>query len=1094
MSLDDIIPSITRRKVIAASAASIGSLVGASGAAQSQGVSLSTKDGQSGRHPKDSGYETTFLDTVYFGDASSEGDRVTATKAPIVEGTLKTSARAVAGKGGKLEVTLDCDPNKETLFTARMWGGDPSATRLRFAVNGESISSQASIDSPELPGRFFYETIMIPADLTEGKKHVTVTITADGKGASHAYSAYTHAENFYAPPQNETQGSPLEPPEPSEPNFDRMRSNLIKAIDKGIEHDKARQNYDDPTRKEYGLQSVGSRSGALAPGNFLRAYKLKQSRHYGDEKLLDRALAAFDAHCRYQGHRGTLEIFWGKRDWIGGPDRSGIGGGLPGFMATNLARSFFELQPILEERPELLKKKIDNNGDGKKTVTRREAYTQFWRDYLWENMLLRFGIAQKVFNQILVNGLSMVAANEILKFLSPEDTAPDDIILGQMRAKTSNVPIDDDIVDFVLELQNRNAGEYGRAPGSIDEGRYYESQHWHWSASRHYHPITPKGIGLEFGYDPGYGFAVFHHFEWGSEFVGDHQINDQFRTFMDGYQHVLYPTLSQNGQRWGTVTAIGSRNPGSTWGDIGIHGVGAPILAYIQAALNLDHEPSKRVVGEHFRYHDDFEREFEFSDEEATSLLYLLLKKLPDLKNWWEETEPTDYRLPMERAGSTAWVDEMVGLSMIDDEAGTHYLFGWATTKGQGEWDNQPMYHRITDEYRAFGDAKTTFSPSSHVDSGTIGPYEVAVNASNHRDVRVAGGPRAYIPKSDSSGGDDGPVLDLISGDGKLASKDQIIDSNDSLVLDRRQRASPANPRPQAKLRSTSVDAATRRKHWSWNVPKNGDGTGVYSLPLGESAETDQVASYYEDAATLGTGQHSNQVPTFYRPDKVGDRNPVTVSTEDDEELAVETVDGYVNRLVVEETDPKERVIKATGILPTFESYDDWEVTNTGFSGATVTTDEALEVHVEQGQDVTHDQPITFTLSLDAPVERIVFTHESSWDTTSDLRTVLETSEGEILWQGTKPEDVVSPKEWNYSIPTDEMVNLEGNHVTDAVHFRVVNTAPTESGEDKWYRSMTAGGRANGTGTKTSVDAGWFRRIRDIRIEYVDGTAQYPHS
>ncbi|MFC7192817.1 hypothetical protein ACFQL7_25400 [Halocatena marina] len=206
-------------------------------------------------------------------------------------------------------MTLDCDPNKETLFTARMWGGDPSATRLRFAVNGESISSQASIDSPELPGRFFYETIMIPADLTEGKKHVTVTITADGKGASHAYSAYTHAENFYAPPQNETQGSPLEPPEPSEPNFDRMRSNLIKAIDKGIEHDKARQNYDDPTRKEYGLQSVGSRSGALAPGNFLRAYKLKQSRHYGDEKLLDRALAAFDAHCRYQGHRGTLEIF-----------------------------------------------------------------------------------------------------------------------------------------------------------------------------------------------------------------------------------------------------------------------------------------------------------------------------------------------------------------------------------------------------------------------------------------------------------------------------------------------------------------------------------------------------------------------------------------------------------------------------------------------------------------------------------------------------------------------------------------------------------------------------------------------------------------
>ncbi|WP_248517968.1 hypothetical protein [Salinarchaeum laminariae] len=1106
--------------MIATGAASIGSLVG-TGSTYGQEATVSEVDGRGNPQSSPGDDETKFLDAVYFGDEDSEGDRVSATDAPAVEGALETSARAVAGDGGTIEVSLQCDPTEETLFTVRMWGGDPSATKLRFAVDGESISTQASVDSPELPGRFFYETVLIPTDHTEGQERVTVTITADSDDASHAYSAYTHVENFYAPPRAEVQGSPLERPEPSEPNFDRMSSNLLEAFDEGVDRQKDRQNYDDPTNRAYGLASVGSRGWPKAAGNFVRAYQLEESRHYGDEELVDRALAVFDGHCRYQGYRGTLEIFWGITPWLGGPDRSGIGGGLPGFMATNLARSFAELQPILEERPELLDEEIDNNADGEKSVTRREAYTQFWRDYLWENMLPRFGIAQKVFNQIIVNGVSMVRANEILKFLSPEDAAPDDLILKQMRAKAGILPIDDDVVDFSLELQTRNAGEYGQAPGTIEDGRYYESQHWHWSASRHYNSITPDGISMEFGYDPGYGYAAFHHFEAATEFLDDPQINDQFRTFMDGFQHVLYPTLSQNGERWGKVAAIGSRNPGNPWKGIGVQGVGNPILAYVLAAVDMDHEPSKRVVREHFRYHDDFEGGFE---SPSPAHLYRLLTKLPDLEDWWEQTEPTDYRLPTEREGAAAWVDEMAGLSMIDDEEGTHYLFGWATTKGEGEWANQPTYHRITDEYRAFGDAKTDFCPGSHVGSTTVGPYEVAVNASNHRDVRVEGGPRVHVPGIDSpgkgngssgnghpgkgngpsgngppgrgngsSGKGNGPLLDLVSGEGKMASNDQILDAGDSLVLDRRQHASPTNPGPQPKLQRSSVDSATRRKHWSWRIRGNDDGAEVHSLPLDESDETAQVATYYEDAATLGTGQHSNQVPTFYRPDEVGDRNPVTVSTEDDEELAVETIDGCVNRLVVETPDSGAREIEATAILPTFDSYDAWDVDTPGFSGATVRTDDALEVSVDEEQEVTHDEPVTFALPLNAPVERIVFTHESNWDTTSDLRMVLETSEGEVLWEGTRPEDVVSPEGWDYTAPTDEMVNLEEEHVEDELYFRVVNTAPEESGEDTWYRSMTAGGKANEAGP-TSVDSDWFRRILDVRIEYADGTARYPNS
>jgi hypothetical protein len=957
------------------------------------------------------------------------------------------------------------------LLTVKLWGGEPTATHLSAAVGGETINTQARVSEPNQDGRFFYVTIAIPTEHTNGQEAVEVTFTAGDAGPDHVYAAYTHAENFYAPPEDEVQGEPLEAPKMSDPDFDVMRENLLAAADAGIDQTKAWQNDDESSRTYGNIRSWGGNRQARGSGNFLRAYKTEGSKYHGDEEMIDRALRSFDFYCRYQGYRGTLKVFWGKREWIGGPDRSGIGGGLPGFMATYLGRSFMEAIPIFRERPELLEEEIDANADGEANTTRREAYTRFWRDYLWENMLPRHGIAQKVYNQVTVNGTSMLLANEVLKFLSPEDAAPDHIMTGQARAKAGLLPIEDDVVDFVLELQTRNEGEYGKAPGSLDEGRYYESKHWHWSATRHYYPLSPKGIGVEFGYDPAYSLHTKNIYL--DKAANDHRISDQVRRYFDGTQHVIYPTGKQTGNRWSVVGAIGSRNPGRQWTRFG----GSKVM---HAALNLDIEPARRILREQLRSVNDFaDLNLSFSDSHVVRMPLTWLEYLPTIREWYENEESTDYRLPAEREGLYAWADEMTGLVMIHDTDGTHYLENMYPR-------TQKRYHRITDEYRAFGDAKSEFCHAAHLETARVGPYEIAMNRSNHRDVRVEGGPR---PHRSSIDGDS--AVDIVTGDAVDTSGDVLIDPDRTLVLDSRRQGDAGSGPGQPELATASMDERTRRIHWEWSIPEGCADMAALNLPLADDEATARVAEYYKDAVSRGTRQHANQVPTFYRPDHFEAGTPISVSAGDGERLKVETVDGCRNRLVVDQPENDVSGVEATGILPTFDTYDDWVVEAPGFSGDAVRTDDALAVELAGETEVNEEYPLTFTLDLAQPVERIVFLHESSFDR-SALRTVLETDDGRTLWRGTHPEELTTPDNRNAPKTTDELVNLEGKHVEGALHFRVRQDVASESMNERWYHELTDGVKM-ATDQPTTVGDGWYRRISNVRIEYADGTAVYPH-
>lgn len=1031
----------------------------------------------------DGDHTTEFLDTVYFGDKESEGNRVTVTEAPVIEGGLDTTARAIS-PGGKVSVQLACDPDEQTFLTARLWADKPGATHVRFNIDGNRIKTNARVQEPALPGRFYYVTVAIPTRYTDGQETVTIDLTAGNGSPDHAYAVYTHTENFYTPPENEVQGAPPEPAEPAEPDFDAMRANLLEVFDNGIKQQMENQRYDDTDSKWHGLvtNEPFKLNATMIAENFMRAYKMEDSTFYRDEEMIQRSLAAFDGYCRAQGRRGVLGL-WGPDSggWLGGPDRTGRGHGLTGYAATNMGRSFVELFPILKESPELLENKIDHNGNGQKTITRREAYTRFWRKLLWENFLPRFGLGEKVSNQDIENNQAILWANDALRFLSPEDAVPHDIVMAIQRKVAGILPVEDQLIDFILELQTRNPGEYGQRRAG--DGRFYENKHYHWSATRHFYSYTPKGIGFEFGYATGYSnrqqkFAAL------ANRANDHRIDDRFRRYLHGSAHTIVPGLQQNGARWNFVGAIGERGTGRQFVSVDEH-----IIGFAHGALDYDSDPARRIVREYLRYADNFEHNRWIQSVGTPRDIREVgewLELLPRLREEWTDEAPTEYRLPAEREGPYAWADPMSGLVMIRDNGGTHYLERMGTSV-RADYDGEKRYHRITDTYRAFGDAKADLCQGSRVETAEIGPFEIAMNRSNTHDVRVKGGPRVHVSSIQAEG-----VVDVISGDVIDPSQDQILAPGESLILDRRRTTSPTNPSgPVPELTSTKVDEPTRSKHWTWSIPEGPSDAAVHSLPLDASPETAQVASYYEDAATMGTRQFARVAMNKYRPSQVPDKNLINVHTEAGRELAVENVDGCTNRLLVEQAESGVTKLKARAILPTFASYDAWSVNRSGFPSANVRTDDALSMTVKEATEVTADTPLTFTLPLDKPVERIVFVFESSWDRTG-LRTVLETADGEVLWREDTPEHVLS---WDWSEApnqTDEVVNLEGLHVEDALKFKVVRQVKSTNRTETYYQPMTAGASMSNPSSPTTVEPGWYRHIRAVRIEYTDGTATYP--
>ncbi|MDA0578463.1 MAG: hypothetical protein O3B24_10250 [Verrucomicrobia bacterium] len=196
------------------------------------------------------------LDMLVFGDADSEqAHAVKAENSESVVGALAIPARQLlppqkAGwEGGHVAFALDVDPEVPNYVTVRLWGSDTNVNRLMLFCGGRQVGYRhlGDIDvldaggtTPFFNGRFFYNTLPLPTNVTSGRVRVNLQIRSSGpiqaSGTDFAqyqkpmqgptrglYRIYTHTESCFVPPPEEKQGEvPLALPTRQAPGAEVM--------------------------------------------------------------------------------------------------------------------------------------------------------------------------------------------------------------------------------------------------------------------------------------------------------------------------------------------------------------------------------------------------------------------------------------------------------------------------------------------------------------------------------------------------------------------------------------------------------------------------------------------------------------------------------------------------------------------------------------------------------------------------------------------------------------------------------------------------------------------------------------------------------
>ncbi|MFC9913242.1 twin-arginine translocation signal domain-containing protein [Streptomyces sp. NPDC127197] len=178
---------------------------------QSAPAAYAAESAEDGRADRQAG----LVDQLALGDEESEsahgftsdGSRIV-TDDNDVRGRVATPLAPVGVRGGELRFTMKTDPAAQNYLTLKLWGGDSSPYSTLAYLNGEQIGFRRNSDyqplsfgfSKPAPGRFTYQTTMLPLEMTAGREQVEITlrtyqssykgtVTADSRTY---YSVYTH--------------------------------------------------------------------------------------------------------------------------------------------------------------------------------------------------------------------------------------------------------------------------------------------------------------------------------------------------------------------------------------------------------------------------------------------------------------------------------------------------------------------------------------------------------------------------------------------------------------------------------------------------------------------------------------------------------------------------------------------------------------------------------------------------------------------------------------------------------------------------------------------------------------------------------------
>jgi hypothetical protein len=682
------------------------------------------------------------LGTVAFGDQASETQaEVRVSESQIGPGAPGCKARYIA-TAGEVRFSLPVDPARPTFVTLKMWGSDVVGTvvatgsgsitlgspRVDLWVNGKVVDAQdfeLLSGTAALPGRFFYRTIRLPQDATQGKSTLELTLKpAQQVGGGYAavggpapriapkgaysrgyYQAITHVGNFI--PDDALPPDPaLVPVTKMEPlDFALLRKRLIEGLDGAAEALMSRQLYGPQFDKAAITENIppavhglfckrglatylqiggtanpdwltpvtGSGSGRLHSASgfiFMRVYQQNGSRFYKDPEMIGRTIALLDGYRRYQGANGAWEIGGGSDGWIGGPHRKDEAGGLQGYFIEGLARSFLAVWPYVKDSPQVLDARIDDDGSGHPDVTRREAWTAIFREYLKNQVGQPGGVA----NQARANAIGAILAIRALNQLSPGDTTG------------------------ATEVSNLIAQATGLAP----------------------HPkgvwmLTQAGVSLEaMGFCPAYGQHTNAQFPELIQASDDPRLRGQFAKAIDLFSFMVFPL---NGAKGGPLFVSGPE--GSRHHEF--PGMDLDSLALVWAANHMQSPFAGWAVRNSLESSHNLEAPLLTNDlgvhllDEAIRAVHCL-DALPELEKTLDRPEVKNYVLPSTAPDSRTKNDPQVGLSMVHMPGRTLYT----------QITNGGRYQLLGRNTEAFGNLD--FEEKNGVRVIRYGPWLIAQN------------------------------------------------------------------------------------------------------------------------------------------------------------------------------------------------------------------------------------------------------------------------------------------------------------------------------------------------------------------------------
>lgn len=501
-------------------------------------------------------------DMLSLGDPASENNHAFAgEKSQAGEGGLGERCRRIE-PGGELAFELACDPTRTNYLTLKLWGSDREVCTLflagernRYGRYGEEVPElDLNQGGAAFPGRFYYATYRIPAELTAHRRKVRLRLLAVGGIAPYAprdrveqplkrptrgiYRVYLGTDPFFVPAADERQGTsprrvaPV--PSPVAGLAEANLRHLDAAVDDLLRWQLYGPDWDARVAKKQApaaltgavvrggaprsapsawqdwvtARSTDANCSALAAvGVYARAYHLAGSKYHGDRRLLERVLKALDFHAIAQGSNGGFSA----RHWVGGPKRARAGGIIEGDGTRWLGRALLHVYRELQQQG-LLDARIDDDDDpATPAVSRRAAYARLFalhRDFLGS----REGQGHAA-NQDMLQVLALWTANESVRLLAPDRAWPRDRALAPVRRAA------------------------GLAPDLLG-GQWL---------SRKGLPLEPWGT-LGGGYCGNYGLLCVHLLSELAELSGDEAVRRRASEAFRAASHFYYPDTDEQGQ------------------------------------------------------------------------------------------------------------------------------------------------------------------------------------------------------------------------------------------------------------------------------------------------------------------------------------------------------------------------------------------------------------------------------------------------------------------------------------------------------------------------------------------------------------------